>query len=773
MPRSTPTRTGRPRVLALALVLAPAYAGLSRAADGPTGEGIYREKCAACHGDRGQGNPKEYPNPLAGDKSPAQLSKLILKTMPSDDPGSLSKEDSDSVAQYIHESFYSPVAQARIKPARVELSRLTVAQTRNALADLIGSFRGPAKFGDEGGLHAEYFKTRRFRNGDRVIERVDPGVAFDFGTDAPDPAKMEPHEFSIRWDGSVIAPETGPYEFVVRTEHAMRLWVNDPNRPLIDALVKSGNDNEYRASLFLLAGRPYTLRMEFNKAKQGVDDSKKQKVKPPPVKASIALLWRRPNAPAAEVIPGRLLSASRTPEVFAASTPFPPDDRSMGYERASSISKAWDSATTDAAIETVAYVLDHLRELAGANRDAPTPEKLAKFREFAAKFAERAFRRPLDSEERARYIDGQFERESDPDLALKRSLLLVLKSPRFLYREPGHAKADGYDVASRLAFTLWDAPPDAPLLEAAKSGKLADRAEVRRQAERMVTDLRAKAKVREFLLRWLRVDPAPDLAKDPAKFPGLTPEAMADLRSSLEMTLDGIVWGERSDYRDLLTSESLFLNGRLAKLYGVDLPPDAPFTKVTPEPRERSGVLTHPYLMAAFSYTATTSPIHRGVFISRSLLGRTLRPPPEAVAPLAPDLHPGLTTRERTAIQTSPTACLTCHGMINPLGFALEGFDPIGRYRTEERGRPIDATGSYQTRTEGTAVFAGARDLGAFLAESDEAHAAFVRGLFHHLVKQPIAAYGAEAQTKLVSKFASDGFHIRKLMVEVATASAL
>ena len=159
------------------------------------------------------------------------------------------------------------------------------------------------------------------------------------------------------------------------------------------------------------------------------------------------------------------------------------------------------------------------------------------------------------------------------------------------------------------------------------------------------------------------------------------------------------------------------------------------------EPRERAGVLTHPYLMASFAYTASSSPIHRGVFIARSVLGRVLRPPPEAVAPLAPDLHPDLTTRQRVTLQTKPESCQSCHGMINPLGFTLEHFDAVGRYRNEEKGRPIDATGSYETRAGEMVKFDGVRDLAAFLAGSEETHTAFVQQLFHYLVKQPVRAY--------------------------------
>src|SRR5205823_2177926 len=188
-----------------------------------------------------------YPRALAGNRSVAQLARLIAKTMPEDDPGQCVGEDADKVAAYIYEAFYSKEAQARNKPPRMELARLTVRQYQNAVADLVGSFRTPSPWGQQRGLQGEYFKSRRFRNGDRVLERLDPVVRFDFGTGSPDPEKFDGNEFSIRWQGSVLAPETGTYEFIVRTEHAARLWVNDGNRPLIDALVKSSGDMEHHA----------------------------------------------------------------------------------------------------------------------------------------------------------------------------------------------------------------------------------------------------------------------------------------------------------------------------------------------------------------------------------------------------------------------------------------------------------------------------------------------------------------------------------------------
>jgi hypothetical protein len=289
----------------------------------------------------------------------------------------------------------------------------------------------------------------------------------------------------------------------------------------------------------------------------------------------------------------------------------------------------------------------------------------------------------------------------------------------------------------------------------------------------MLPDLRTRAKLRDFLFTWLKVESAPDLSKAPNLFPGFDAGIAAELRTSLELFLDDVVWGQSSDFRQLLLSDDLFMDGRLAKFYGADLPPDAPFQKVPRGPKERAGVLTHPYLLAAFAYTATSSPIHRGVFLARNVLGQSLRPPPEAFTPLAPDLHPQLTTRERVALQTKPQACQGCHHMINPLGFTLENFDAVGRFREAENGKPIDATGGYQTRSGQVVRFAGVRDLAEFLAASPEVHEAFVEQVFHHLVKQPVRAYGPNALADMRQSFEQNGFSVRKLMVEIMATTAL
>lgn len=728
-----------------------------------TGEQVYRQQCAGCHGAKGEGG-KAFPRPLVGTRSPGELAKFIAQTMPPG-PKKTPPAQAKLAAEYIHGAFYSPLAQERNRPARVELSRLTVRQYRSALADLVGSFRRGPVPDERRGLRGEYYRSRGFRRDQRALERVDPQVSFDFGIEPPAP-EMDPKQFSIRWEGSVLAPESGEYEFIVRTEHATRFWINNLQEPLIDAWVKSGNDKEYRASIFLLGGRSYPLRLEFSKSNQGVNNPEKQAQTP----ASLALLWRQPKR-SAEVVPNRCLSPVTVTETFVPATPFPPDDRSIGYERGTSVSKEWDEATTEGAIETANHVAARLDPLTGSTSTAPDRDQ--RLRAFCREFASRAFRRPLAPELEEFFITRVFREAPDADTAAKRVVLLVLKSPRFLFREVSSSQPDAYDVAARLSFGLWDSLPDPDLLKAAAAGQLSTREQVAAQADRMANDPRARSKVLDFFLQWLKVDHHPDLAKDGKKYPGFDDAVASDLRTSLELGVEHAVWSEKSDFRELMLSDQVFLNGRLAKLYGVNLPADAPFQPVKLESAERAGLLTHPYILSSFAYLDATSPIHRGVLIARSLLGRVLLPPPVAVSPVAADLHPNLTTRQRVDLQTKPDGCRSCHDMINPLGFTLERFDAIGRLRTADNGKPVDASGAYQARSGEVVRFQGVRDLARFIATSDEAHGAFAEQLFQYVVKQPVLAYGPRTLPDLQKAFATNQFSIRKQLVETVTVAAL
>ena len=173
-------------------------------------------------------------------------------------------------------------------------------------------------------------------------------------------------------------------------------------------------------------------------------------------------------------------------------------------------------------------------------------------------------------------------------------------------------------------------------------------------------------------------------------------------------------------------------------------------------------------MLSMLSYSAESSPIHRGVFLARSLLGVTLKPPPEAAAPLAASLHPSLNTRERVALQTKGGACMTCHGTINSLGFTLERFDAVGRLREKDNAKLIDSNGWYVARDGKKVTLENASGLGRYLANSPDAHRAFTEHLFHHLLKQPTRAYGVDTLEKMTLYFEKNSLNMRQLAAEMA-----
>ncbi len=214
----------------------------------------------------------------------------------------------------------------------------------------MAKFRG-GRWDNQRGLKGEYFKSRQFNGKERKLERLDPVVQFDFGADSPVPGEIEPEEFGLRWKGSIYAPETGEYEFILETENGAFLWVNDQSHPLIDAGVRSGNDLEFRQTVWLLGGRTYPLRLDFFKTKKAKEKT-----------ARVALKWTIPHRES-EIIAARYLSPVNSPATLVVQTRFPPDDRSMGYERGTSISQAWSQAVTDAALEAADYVGANVGEL--------------------------------------------------------------------------------------------------------------------------------------------------------------------------------------------------------------------------------------------------------------------------------------------------------------------------------------------------------------------------------------------------------------------------
>lgn len=721
---------------------------------------LYAQHCASCHGAQGEGVAGEYEEPLYGDRPLEILAGIIHETMPVEEPELVADADAQAVAEFLYQTFYTAEARARNRPPRIELLRLTGQQYGHSVADLLGTFLGQASVpaDAERGLSAEYFDGRNFRRENRKMERIDPQVAFSFGAESP-AEEIGIEEFSIRWEGTLLVEESGQYEFNIRTENGFRFYLNDSSRPFIDGSVASGAEpSDHTERIMLLGGRVYPLRLDFFKAK---DKS-----------ASVELRWLPPGG-VEELLPQRHLTTRRVPQTFIVSTHFPPDDASTGYVRGRGVSREWGEATTQAAIEVAAFVEKNLNRLAGTRRE--DEQRLNKIQNFCRRFVERAFRRPLADDELQLYVQSHFAEGQDLETSAKRVVLLSLLSPRFLYPELNSSEPDSYDIASRLALGLWDSLPDGPLLEAAAKGELTHPDKLRAQARRMLQDSRAKAKLRGFFHELLAFDEARGLNKDTEQFPMFDAALLADLRTSLELFLNEIVWSDASDFRELMLSSDMFVNQRMAEVYGIELGETSPgeFQRVSLNADQRAGVITHPFLLSALAYHQSSSPIHRGVFLTRKVLNRSLSPPPMAIEFEDSLFDPALTMREKVAEMTKAQACMTCHNIINPLGFSLENYDAIGRFRTMDKEKPIDASGELTGISGEPFKFQGAREVAQFVADDLLAQKGFIEHLFHHTVKQPVRAYGEETLEELRASFAANRYNIQQLLIEVTLRAAL
>ena len=224
--------------------------------------------------------------------------------MPEDDPGTCTGDNADAVAAYIYDAFYSKTAQERNRPARVELARLTVRQYRNAVADLIGSFRESGNWGDVRGLDGEYFKTRRMGDGNRRSSGSTPRSGSTSRRTAPTSRRSSPRNTRSGGRGRCSPPRRANMSSSSARPTARGSGSTTRKKPLIDAWVQSGKDTEHRGTIRLLGGRAYPIRLEFAKGKDGRQGQGRQEEGRGIEPASIALEWKRPGR-VVEVIPAQ------------------------------------------------------------------------------------------------------------------------------------------------------------------------------------------------------------------------------------------------------------------------------------------------------------------------------------------------------------------------------------------------------------------------------------------------------------------------------------
>jgi hypothetical protein len=354
--------------------------------------------------------------------------------------------------------------------------------------------------------------------------------------------------------------------------------------------------------------------------------------------------------------------------------------------------------------------------------------------EFIDSFGERAFRRPLTSDESARF-QALFDLGSTLGAggeAFAEGVALVveamLQAPQFLYRaevshgevQNGRTALDDWEIASRLSYFIFDSMPDDELFERARSGELHTPEQVGTEVARMLDDPRARGKLASFHEQVWQLGRYAKIAPDAETYPNLPDDLVDRLRASSNRFFESVI-DEGGGLREFLTAPYAFADAELAPLYGADLSGNQ-LARIEFEDGERKGFMMQVGFLASNAYARKTDPIHRGLFVLRDMLCRLIPdPPPGAQNTPPPETdEPIITTRQEISLLTGQLYCPTCHSQINEPGFAFEGFDAVGQVREEENGAPVDTSGSITLDGEEVS-FSGAGELVEALADSQEA----------------------------------------------------
>ncbi len=406
----------------------------------------------------------------------------------------------------------------------------------------------------------------------------------------------------------------------------------------------------------------------------------------------------------------------------------------------------------------------------------PAGDEPACAKAFIESFGLKAYRRPLLADEVTRltalYDKARAELMLDFQGALGVVVEAMLQSPGFLYRwelgpqlatmDGAVAKLTSYEIASRLSYFLWRSMPDQALFDAAAAGQLGTDSEVLTQAQRLLDDPKARESIASFFSDWLRMSQEAIEARD--KDPELYPEFQDDLKAAMAAETDqfvtNVVFDGDGTFLSLLTSPSSNAGGPLATLYGGG--------SGTLNTAQRSGLLTRAAFLTVTGTANGSNPAKRGKRIFQGLLCQELSPPPGVeIPPVAPP-EAGGTTRERFE-QHQENACASCHQVLDPLGFAFENYDGIGKWRDTDNGSPVDASGTMPL-DGGDVPFSNALELSAALANSTEVRACFATQWMRYALDRLETPYDQGSIESAAAAFASGGHTIPALIVGVTGA---
>jgi hypothetical protein len=410
---------------------------------------------------------------------------------------------------------------------------------------------------------------------------------------------------------------------------------------------------------------------------------------------------------------------------------------------------------------------------------APGADARAAARKVAGSLARTAYRRPPSDPEvdlLLRVYDLGREHQLAHQAALGLMLKSILVSPQFLFLTPAAspeagrriAPVDDHQLASRLSYLLWATVPDAELAALADAGTLHEPAVLRSQTLRLLRDPRARALFDGFGAHWLGLDELEGKTFDTAKFPGITGAMRTAMYEEVRLFFESIV-RENRPVVALIDSDYTFLNGTLATLYGQDAAGAGPDMRRVPiSDANRGGILGMAGILATTSFPNRTSPVKRGVWVLEQLLGEHVPPPPPNVPSLEKQDQAkvaNLTLRQRTELHRTDPVCANCHRILDPIGFGLENFDAIGRWRTtDDSGGAIDATGELP----GGKRFSTPKELKAIIgARQPELARNLTEKFLAYALCRQLEGYDEIVVDRLMEAIGRDGYRLQTLITEV------
>lgn len=429
-------------------------------------------------------------------------------------------------------------------------------------------------------------------------------------------------------------------------------------------------------------------------------------------------------------------------------------------------------------------------DIVGPFNPAPAPKNPAIFvcpehtpacaRRIIENTATRAWRRPVTVAEldRLAKLAATVRKDSEKfDEGLRIALEAILLSPNFLFRierEPtapatGTYNLNDFELATRLSYFLWSSLPDEPLMRAAREHKLTQPGGLQTQLKRMLTDPRATALIDNFAGQWLSLRELDRRKPDPVRFP-LADDEILEAMKTESLLFAGAILRENRPILDFLDGRFTYLNGALARYYGLPGVNGEAFRKVELDGVQRGGVMTHGAILTLSSYATRTSPVLRGKWVLENLLGTPPPPPPPDIPALEEkDLGSTASVRQRLEQHRANPACAVCHNQMDPIGFGLENYDAAGRWRTHDGKFAVDSSG----KLPGGQTFDKPQDLRRIMRDTPEAFTRnFVEKMMTYALGRGLEPSDRQAVGAIQQRLAANGYRFATLLEAILESPA-